>query len=515
MTTEAQTSPAAGPSSAASSGVVPRLRMEKISKSFGGVAALREVDFELLEGQVHGLVGENGAGKSTLMKIIAGVHTTFSGRMLLDGKEVKFHSARDALNAGIGMVHQELSVIPDLSVAENVYLGKQPVRNGFVDWKAMKEGARAQLKKLGLDVDPATTMGSLPIGLQQLIELARVLYSGARIIILDEPTSALSPPEVHRLFGVLRGVKESGRSIIFISHFLDDILAVSDAVTIFRNGRRIATSSTAGIDKGWVIERMIGKGHEELEESYTGSIALDSKPQAPVVLSTKGLSAGRAFADVSLDVRAGEVLGVYGFMGCGQIELTRALFGKLKPGAGTLSVEGRSMHFRNTAQARRAGIAFVPESRRSMLFYQEPVFKNVSISVLERISKLWLKPGIEHEMAQRQIDALNIRPPNAKALLGSLSGGNQQKVALAKWLTYPTKVLILSEPTRGMDVGAKDDVVKIVRALRDRGLAIVVVSAEPETVLSLADRIVVMKKGRIVREFANESISKDRLLDAA
>jgi len=510
MSNEADTAP-----SAISSADAPRLRMEAISKSFGGVAALREVDFELLEGQVHGLVGENGAGKSTLMKIIAGVHTAFTGKMLLDGREVRFHSARDALDAGIGMVHQELSIVPDLTVAENVYLGKQPTRNGIIDWKAMKAGAKAQLEKLGIDVDPSTTMGSLPIGLQQLIELARVLYSGARIIILDEPTSALSPPEVHRLFEVLRGVKASGRSIVFISHFLDDILSVSDAVTIFRNGRRVATESTAKIDKGWVIERMIGKGHEELEESYTGQIHLDSKPAAPIVLSTKGLSVGRAFADVSLDVRAGEVLGIYGFMGCGQIELTRALFGKLKPQAGSLSMGGQTVHFRSTAQARRAGIAFVPESRRSMLFYHEPVYKNVSISVLGKISRWWLKPQVERDIAEQQTRALNIRPPNVRALLGSLSGGNQQKVALAKWLTYPTKVLVLSEPTRGMDVGAKDDVVKIVRGLRDKGLAIVVVSAEPETVLSLADRVVVMKKGRIVREFAGETISKDRLLEAA
>jgi ribose transport system ATP-binding protein len=218
---------------------------------------------------------------------------------------------------------------------------------------------------------------------------------------------------------------------------------------------------------------------------------------------------------VSLEVPAGEILGVYGFMGCGQIELTRALFGKLKPDAGSLAVEGKPVQFKNTAQARRAGIAFVPESRRSMLFYHEPVFKNVSISVLGRISRLWLKPKIEQELAEQQVKSLNIRPPKVRALLGSLSGGNQQKVALAKWLTYPTKVLVLSEPTKGMDVGAKDDVVKIVRHLRDQGLAVIVVSAEPETVLTLADRIVVMKRGRIVREFANETISKDRLLEAA
>jgi ribose transport system ATP-binding protein len=264
-----------------------------------------------------------------------------------------------------------------------------------------------------------------------------------------------------------------------------------------------------------VIERMIGRGHEELEESYTGSLLLDSKPQAPVVLAVRELGVGRAFADVSLDIRAGEVLGVYGFMGCGVIELARTLFGKLKPKTGTLAIDGRTVRLSNTAAARRAGIAFVPESRRSMLFYREPVYKNMSIAVLDRIARLWLRPSVERTIARRHAEALSIRPPTVDTLLQSLSGGNQQKVALAKWLTWPPKVLVLSEPTRGMDVGAKDDVVAILRRLRDQGLAVVVMSTEPETVLSLADRIVVMKKGRIVREFAGETVSKDRLLEAA
>lgn len=494
----------------------PLLEMTGITKSFGGVQALKGVDFALQPGEIHGLVGENGAGKSTMMKIIAGVHGGYGGRMTIDGREVSFRSARDALAAGIGMVHQELSIVPDLSVAENVFLGKQPVSGiGVIRWGAMGTAAGEQLHKLGLDVDPLTRIGTLPIGLQQLIELARVLFSGARIIILDEPTSALSPPEVEQLFTVLRALKASGRSVIFISHFLDDILRVSDTVTVFRNGRKVAASAVARIDKGWVIEQMIGKGHDELEESYTGAIPLVSKPEAPVVMAARNLTSNRSFREVSFDIRAGEVLGIYGFMGCGQIELARALFGKIGPDQGTLMLDGEPRRLHNTTAAKRAGIAFVPESRRTMLFHHEPVYKNTSISILDQISKLWLKPARERGLAQRQVEALNIRPPNADALLGSLSGGNQQKVALAKWLTYPPRVLVLSEPTRGMDVGAKDDVVRIVRNLRDQGLAIVVVSTEPETVLSLADRILVMKKGAIAREFAGESISKDRLLEAA
>ncbi len=494
----------------------PLLELAGISKSFGGVAALRNVDFLLAAGEIHGLVGENGAGKSTLMKIIAGVHHEFEGTMRLAGKEVRLASTRVAREAGIGMVHQELSAVRELSVAENVYLGVQPTTQlGLVDWRAMRRGAREHLAALGIDVDPRAPMGSLPLGLQQLVELARVLFSGARIIILDEPTSALSPPEVERLFGVLRRLREAGRSLIFISHFLDDVLAVCDRVTVFRNGRKVACAACADVDKTWLIHTMIGAGHGELEESYTAARQLDSKDAAPVMLHAELLTAPGAYREVSLDVRAGEVLGVYGFMGSGQVELARTLFGKLAPESGRIVIGGHPVRLTNTAQARRAGIALVPESRRAMLFAQEPVFKNITISILERISRLLLRPAAERAIARRQVERLHIRPPLPDRALGTLSGGNQQKVALARWLTHLPKVLVLSEPTRGMDVGAKDDVVKIVRGLREQGIGIVVVSAEPETVLSLADRILVMKKGKIVREFANEPVSKDRLLAAA
>jgi ribose transport system ATP-binding protein len=492
------------------------LELSGICKSFGGVEALQDVDFTLCRGEIHGLVGENGAGKSTLMKIIAGVQPADAGTMRLDGAPVRLRSTREARAAGIGMVHQELSVVPELSVAENVFLGVQPVgRLGLVDWAGMTRAASRHLDGLGIAVDPRARMADLSIGLQQLVELARVLFSGARLIILDEPTSALSPPETERLFAVLRRLKAAGKSIVFISHFIDDVLGVADTVTVLRNGRKVVAAATAGIDKGWIIERMIGRGHGQIEESYTGEIRLDSRPHAPAVLEARGLCRGRAYRDVDLTVRAGEVLGIYGFMGCGQLELARTLFGKLAPERGTLRLDGRPLRLRSTAAASRAGLAFVPESRRSMLFGQEPVYKNISISILGRLAAVGLRPAQERAIAARHIESLRIRPPSATRLLGTLSGGNQQKVALAKWLTYPPKVLVLSEPTRGMDVGAKDDVIKIVRGLRDQGIGIVVVSTEPETVLALADRILVMKKGEIVREFAGERVSKDRLLAAA
>ncbi len=493
------------------------LELTNVSKSFGGVQALRSVDFTLLAGQIHGLAGENGAGKSTMMKIIAGVHTADSGRMRVDGKDVHFRSTRDARAAGIGMVHQELSVAPELSVAENVYFGNQPIdRFGVVAWRRMAETASEQLKNLGLEIDPRARLGDFPIGVQQLVELSRVLFSGARIIILDEPTSALSPPEIERLFRVLARLRESGRSIIFISHFLDDILKISDGITIFRNGRKVVTTEvTPAIDKGWIIERMIGAGRGDLEESYLGEIRMHSRPQAPVVLRASGLTLSPAYRNLTFEARAGEVLGVYGFMGCGQLELARTLFGRLRADGGVLDIDGQVKALRNTSAARKAGVAFVTESRRSMLFAEEPVYKNVSIALLERLSRWLLKPDREREIARAQIKNLDIRPPDPEWRLGALSGGNQQKVALAKWLTHSPRILLLAEPTRGMDVGAKEDVVRIVRALRDQGIAIIVFSTEPETVLSLADRILVMRKGEFAREFAGEAISKDRLLAAA
>ncbi len=493
------------------------LELTGVSKSFGGVQALRDVDFTLLAGQIHGVAGENGAGKSTMMKIIAGVHSADAGHMRVDGREVHFRSSRDALAAGIGMVHQELSVAPELTVAENVFLGSQPVdRFGIVAWRRMAEAAAAQLKNLGLNIDPRARLGDFPIGVQQLVELSRVLFSGARIIILDEPTSALSPPEIERLFAVLAKLREGGRSMIFISHFLDDILKISDAITIFRNGRKVATADvTPAIDKGWIIERMIGAGREELEESYLGEIRLDSRPEAPVALRASALTLAPAYRDITFEARSGEVLGVYGFMGCGQLELARTLFGRLHADSGALEIGGEARALRNTTAAKKAGIAFVAESRRSMLFGDEPVYKNVSIAILERLSRWLLRPDRERGIAAAQTKNLDIRPPDIELRLGGLSGGNQQKVALAKWLTHAPRILLLAEPTRGMDVGAKEDVVRIVRALRDQGIAIVVFSTEPETVLSLADRVLVMRKGEIAREFKSEAISKDRLLAAA
>jgi ribose transport system ATP-binding protein len=495
-------------------GLPPLLQLTNVSKSFGGIAALKDVDFTLNGGEIHGLVGENGAGKSTTMKIIAGVYSDYQGEMRVNGKAVHFRSARDALAAGIGMVHQELSTIPDLTVAENVFLGHQPLTKlGTIDWAKINREATSLISSLGLDIDPKTIMGSLPVGLQQLVELSRVLFSGAKTIILDEPTSALSPPEVKRLFDVLRKIKAEGRGIVFISHFLDDVLEISDIVTVFRNGKKVATEPAAHLTKDDVISHMIGRGSIGMHMGE--SAELKSDDSKPVVLAADAIGDGKTLQNISLNLRAGEITGVYGFMGCGQVELARALFGKIKLKRGHLILNGEPRVFKSTSAARKVGIAFVPENRRMMLFRTEPVYKNVSIAILDRIHRLLLKPSHERIIAATRAGDLQIRPPNPNMVLGSLSGGNQQKVALAKWLTHLPKVLILSEPTRGMDVGAKEDVIRIVKDLRDKGVAILVLSTEPETILTLANRVSVLRKGLVAKEFNSGRLYKADLLAAA
>lgn len=494
--------------------VPPLLELSGVSKSFGGVAAITEVDFVLSEGEIHGLVGENGAGKSTSMKVIAGVHNDYEGVMRVGGSRVRFRSARDALDAGIGMVHQELSTVPDLTLAENVFLGQQPLtRFGMVDWRRINREAKRLIASLGLDIDPTTNMGALPVGIQQLVELSRVLFSGARIIILDEPTSALSPPEVKRLFEVLRKIRADGRGIVFISHFLDDVLEISDSVTVFRNGRTVASEPAANLTKDTMISSMIGRGSIGMHMGE--SAELDSDDSKPVVMEVDAVGDGKMLRDVSLKLRAGEITGVYGFMGCGQIELARAAFGKTPLQRGRILLDGQQVAFHSTADAKGRGIAFVPEKRSMMLFRNEPIYKNVSIAILDRIHRFLLKPDTERDIARTHIDDLQIKSQSADMALGALSGGNQQKVALAKWLTHLPKVLVLSEPTRGMDVGAKEDVIRIIKKLRDQGVAVLVLSSEPETILTLADRVTVLRKGVVAKEFSGGTLHKADLLSVA
>jgi ribose transport system ATP-binding protein len=494
----------------------PVLTLKGVTKRFGGATALRGVDFDLLPGEIHGLLGENGAGKSTLMKILSGLYTPDEGEIRLRGDPVSFHSPAEAKARGIGMIYQELTMMPTLSVAENVFLGRQPVnRFGIVRWGGMRRQAAAQLREVGIEVDVSERLGNLSLGTQQLVEIARVVFSGANVIVLDEPTSALSVPEAERLFGLMRELRGRGKSLIFISHFLEDVLAVADRVTVLKNGSKVTTRPNHGLTKSTLIELMIGSDATALAESYEGGVTLPPAVQTPAVIELRGLSLRGAFADVDLTVRSGEIVGLFGFLGAGMTEVARALFGQVRSDAGTISLDGHTVAPRSPRDAKRLGIAYLTENRRETLFPRHEIYKNVTLAHLGHIVGPVFRHPAELDVTGRLVHRTGVRPPNPRLLAGHLSGGNQQKVVLAKWLTQQPKVLILNEPTRGMDVGAKREVLVLVRQLKAEGVAVLLLSTEPETVLAESDRILVMSKGRITKEFAGERVSKDILMSYA
>lgn len=493
--------------------VWPILKLEGVSKRYGGVIALENVDFDLQPSEVHGLVGENGAGKSTMMKLLAGVYDDYEGELRLNGEVVRFASPAEAQRRGIGMVYQELSVFQHLTVAENLFGRKLPLRAGLVDWPRLKREAQAHLRELGLDIDVMTMMGHLPVGTQQLVEIARVIFSGARIVILDEPTSALSPPETRRLFEFIATLKTQGKSVIFISHFLEDILEISDRITVLRNAHKVAVLEKAQTDKHQLVELMIGAESRLLQQMYEEETHRVERHQiGEVALSVEKLTKRGAFSDVSFNLHKGEVLGLFGFMGAGQIQLARCLFGAEPFEAGTISLEGQKLKFNNTSKAKKAGIAYVPENRRHSLMLQQEIYKNVTLAHLGRLLGWLLNQQVELAIARTQIEHLAVRPPKPMLPVGALSGGNQQKIVLAKWLTQQPRLLILNEPTRGIDVGAKEEVMTIVKGLRDKGVAILLITTEPETILSIADRAVVMRKGRLTAEIEGRELTKENLM---
>jgi ribose transport system ATP-binding protein len=496
--------------------VEPVLLLQDVTKRFGGATALDNVSFDLLPGEIHGLVGENGAGKSTLMKILSGVHTPDEGTIVINGEQVRFASPKDARAHGVGMIYQELSCMPQLSIAENVFLGRHLTRpGGVIAWGKMERQAREHLAELGLDVDVTASLGSLSLGNQQLVEIARVVFSGANIIVLDEPTSALSGPEAERLFAAMANLKARGRSLIFISHFLEDVLAVSDRVTVLKNSRKVATLPREGLTKHRLIELMIGRDADQLAESYEEGIALPPQITSRPVLEIAGLSSPGAYQDVTLTVQAGEILGIFGNLGAGMTEIARTLFGQLAPEQGTIRLDGAAIMPKTTRQAKDLGIAYLSENRRKTIFPRHEVFKNISLAHLDTLVGPILRQDREVVIANDLIKRTGTRPANPVLPAGNLSGGNQQKVVLAKWLTKTPKLLILNEPTRGMDVGAKREVLDLVKTLKDEGVAILLLSTEPETVMAESDRVMVMSRGKITREFAGEQVSKDLLMEWA
>ncbi|XVQ06871.1 sugar ABC transporter ATP-binding protein [Spirillospora sp. CA-255316] len=482
-----------------------------IWKHYAGVAALDGVDLMLEPGRVHALVGENGAGKSTLSKILSGFETADAGDVLVDGRPVRLTDPAHAVGLGVTIVHQELSVIGSLSVAENVLVGIEPSRAGFVDRKRLAQRASGYLAKVGLEVDPRQRAGSLSVAQQQLVEIARALAMDSKVIFFDEPTSSLPHGDSRRLLGLLRELRDAGRAVVLISHDLAEVLEIADTVTVLRDGRHIVTAAAAELTEERLIHHMIGRDLEFVYREH--DIARTTKPP---VLSVEALSAP-GVKEASLQVRPGEVLGIGGLVGSGRSELLAALFGASRPTGGRMVLDGKPFTPRHPADALARGVGLVPESRKDQgLHLGLSITHNIELSSLPAMSSgPWLHRRGGRRLVDRYVADLRIKVAGAGMPVSTLSGGNQQKVVLAKVLATEPKVLLLDEPTRGIDVGAKAEVHRLIRRLADEGLAIVMVSSVMPELLHASDRIVVMRGGRTVGTLSAHEVSEESVMRLA
>ena len=500
-------------------GAIPRLRMENITKHFGGVHALEGVTFEARAGEVHALCGENGAGKSTLMKILAGAITDYSGRIVLDGKPAAFTGPRDAEDAGIRIIYQELNLVPDLSVAANIFLGRERRKAlGLLDDRAMEAEARRLFERLGAPIAPRARVGDLRIGDQQMVEIAKALMFEAAILIMDEPTSALSDAEVARLYRVIDDLRKAGTSILYISHKMNEVFTLADAVTVLRDGRFVAASASRETSPQQVVRWMVGR--ELAETTFQGG---DSR--GDVVLSVENLALpsppheGRpSLSGISFGLHRGEVLGVAGLLGAGRTELLEALFGAAPTvPTGTIALGGRPARFRAPGEAIAAGVALVTEDRKNLgLFAQMTVAENVTICHLDALTRGGLVDRrAESRAVAESIHRLAIKTAGGGAPITSLSGGNQQKCIIARWLLTGPTVLLLDEPTRGIDVGAKAEIYALMRRLAGQGMGIVMTSSELPELLAVCDRILVLCEGRMTAELSRSEATEERIMHAA
>ncbi len=489
----------------------PLLEMRAITKSFPGVQALREVDFDVRPGEVHALVGENGAGKSTLMKIVSGVYQSDSGEMIFKGQPAVFRNPRQAQDAGIVTIYQELNLVPYQSITENIFLGSELTRGGVaLRWSDMHQQARELLAKLHLDVDPRTLIGELGVGKQQMVEVAKAIYHKADLIIMDEPTSSLSIREINDLFGIVRELKEQGVSVVYISHHLEEIFQVSDRTTVLRDGQLIKTQPTADLKVASLIRLMVGR---DLSEQFPKEVM----PRGDEVLRVEGLNQGATLRDINFSAYAGEVLGIAGLVGAGRTELVRAVFGADPVDSGTFYLDGQKTTIKSSRDAVHNGIGLLTEDRkRQGLFLQMTVRENITMSVLERLTRgLMTNRKREAALSQEYIDSLAIKTSGQDQLAINLSGGTQQKVVLSKWLATKPRVLIFDEPTRGIDVGAKVEIYRMMNALALDGVAIIMVSSELPEILGMSDRIMVIGGGRIRGFLDREEASEEKIMELA
>ncbi|WP_329181980.1 sugar ABC transporter ATP-binding protein [Streptomyces sp. NBC_01477] len=493
----------------------PVLEMTGIVKEFSGTRALSDVDFRLFPGEIHALLGENGAGKSTLIKVLTGVHALDGGTVVLEGRPVRITSPLQARQAGISTVYQEVNLCPNLSVAENILIGREPVGAGWIRWKELRRQASQLVARFGLDVDVSAPLGSYPLAVQQLVAIIRAVGSGdpaaadaggaaagTRVLILDEPTSSLDRGEVEELFVLMRRLREDGVAILFVSHFLDQIYEVCDRMTVLRNGALVGEHMVADLDQVNLVKLMIGKDLDELEELSEHHGEPDTSEP---FLRAVGLSRLGGVAPFDLEVRAGEVLGLCGLLGSGRTELARLLFGADTSDGGRVYIGGEQAALREPNDAIGRGVAFLSENRRSEGLVPDLTVRENIILALQA-ARGWTRPvpaSQRDELVARYIAALDIRPADPEAKTGSLSGGNQQKVLLARWLLTQPKLLILDEPTRGIDVGAKAEIQKLVVSLSEEGMAVVYISAELEEVLRLSHTVGVLRDRRLVARMAN------------
>ena len=482
-----------------------------VSKRFGGVEVLSDIDLDLARGEIHALLGENGAGKSTFAKIVAGVHRPTRGTLTMDGRPVEVPSPLAAQRLGITLIHQEPISFPDLSVAENIVMGRDGASLlSRVPWAATGRRAEALMERLGIRLDVRRPMSGLSIADQQMVEIARALDGDARLIVMDEPTAPLTPREVETLFAIVRQLRDAGRTVVFISHRLEEVRALCDRATVFRDGRLVGTREVAGLDDAEIIRMMIGrplKPHERADDAGIGEVALE----------VEGLTLPGRFQDVSFAVRRGEIVGLGGLVGAGRTDVARAIFGVAPAEGGTIRVAGRTVSIAEPPDAIALGLAFVPEDRAAAgIFATLSVEQNVTAAVPRRIAPRGIvRPGLARDLARASVERLRIRLASLRQPIAELSGGNQQKAILARWLHTEPRVLILDEPTRGIDVGVKAEFYDIIGALAEEGCAILLISSELPELLALCDRILVMAEGRLTADLPRGEASQEAVMRAA
>jgi len=492
-------------------GAVPVFELDGVTKRFGGVVAVEDVAFDLRPGEVHALVGENGAGKSTLMKIVDGLYGPDEGTLEVGGEAASFSSPRDAEASGIAMIPQELDLFPELTVAENLFVGRKRPRTrwGGLDWEAMREEARKRLTALGVDLDPTSAVKRLSAAEQQIVAIARALVGEARAVIMDEPTSSLTGRETRQLFGIIGDLTAEDVGVVYISHRLEEIFEISDRITVLRDGHHIRTAQASELDAEELVRLMVGR---PLNELFTRS---ESSP-GETALEVRGLARDGQFEGVDLTLRRGEIVGLAGLVGAGRTELAQSIFGINRPDSGGIFVDGEEVRINSPQTAMQKGIFYVPEERRSQgLILPFSIKNNITLSILDRISRLGFVSRSERGIADRYMGELSIRGAGVSDPVSRLSGGNQQKVVVAKSLAREPNVLLLDEPTRGVDVGAKSEIYRLMDDLAKEGKAILLISSELEEVLSMADRVLVMREGRITGEFPRGEATQESVMTAA